>query len=55
MNEQWSKETVCVEVLCKQCCVTHMRIGDYCLYTCRAGALPGTEQELGRTFGNRGW
>lgn len=35
--------------------VTHMRISDYCLYTCQAGALPGTEQELGRTFGNRGW
>lgn len=55
MNEQRSNETVCVEALCKQRCGTHMRVGDYGLYTCRAGALPGTEQELGRTFGNRGW
>lgn len=53
MNEQRSNETVCVEALCKQRCGTHMRIGDYGLYTCRAGALPRTEQELGRTFGNR--
>ena len=55
MNEQRSNETVCAEALCKQRCGTHRRVGDYGLYTCRAGALPGTEQELGRTFGNRGW
>lgn len=46
MNEQRSNETVCVEALCKQRCGTHMRIGDYGLTTCRAGALPRTEQEL---------
>lgn len=41
MNEQRSNETVCVEALCKQRCGTHMRIGDYGLYTCRPGPCPG--------------
>ena len=54
MNAQRSNATGCVQVPGKRRRAAHTRTGRYRVYSCRAGALPGTGRQLRRASGNRG-